>query len=81
VAGVQQQLHPITNQTEDAMKNRLPPDPEKMNHKRATWAAAALNAFKSITGTDEADALGDLLCDLMHWSDRNRFYLGSCRDK
>ena len=25
------------------------------------------------TGTDLEDSLGDLLCDLMHWSDRNQF--------
>jgi len=23
------------------------------------------------TGTDLEDSLGDLLCDLMHWADRN----------
>ena len=26
-----------------------------------------------MTGTDYEDALGDLLCDLMHWSDRSNF--------
>jgi hypothetical protein len=50
-----------------------PPDPEKMNDSRAEWAAASLRHFQSCTGTDFDDALSDLLCDLMHWSDRNGF--------
>ncbi len=49
----------------------LPPDPEETNDHRAEWAAAALHEFQRITGTEDEDALGDLLCDLMHWSDRN----------
>ena len=53
------------------MTKPLPPDPENMNDKRAQWAAAALREFGRITGTDDEDALGDLLCDLMHWCDRN----------
>jgi hypothetical protein len=53
------------------MPKSLPPDPENMNDQRAAWAAAALQAFRYITGTDEEDALGDLLCDLMHWCDRS----------
>jgi hypothetical protein len=44
-----------------------------MNDNRAEWAAEALRQFQSITGTDDEDALGDLLCDLMHWSDRNNY--------
>ena len=51
----------------------LPPDPEEMNDARAEWAAAALRHFQCITGTDFEDAPGDLLCDLMHWADRNSF--------
>ncbi len=51
----------------------LPPDPEKMNGDRAEWAAAALRQFQCATGCDYEDSLGDLLCDLMHWSDRNNF--------
>jgi len=51
----------------------IPPDPENMNNDRAEWAAAALRHFQCITGTEYEDALGDLLCDLMHWSDRNDF--------
>jgi hypothetical protein len=50
---------------------RLPPDPENMNDARADWAATALRCFARETGTDDEDALTDLLCDLMHWSDRH----------
>jgi len=55
------------------MTRPLPPDPENMNARRAAWAAAAVTEFQRITGTDDQDALGDLLCDLMHWSDRNDY--------
>jgi hypothetical protein len=55
------------------MKKKLPPGPEGMNEERAEWAGAALRHFQWITGTDYEDALGDLLGDLMHWSDRNNF--------
>ena len=63
------------------MTQRLPPDPENMNDKRAAWAAAALRRFQQVTGTDDEDSLGDLLCDLMHWSDRNNcdFEAALCR--
>lgn len=52
---------------------QLPPDPERRNGDRAAWAATALKAFREATGTDEEDSLGDLLTDLMHWSDREGF--------
>jgi len=55
------------------MTKRLPPDPENMNDDRAEWAAASLRHFQCTTGADYDDALTDLLCDLMHWSDRNDF--------
>ena len=54
-------------------RRKLPPDPEAMNDKRAEWAAVALRHFESVTGCDDEDSLGDLLGDLMHWSDRNNF--------
>jgi hypothetical protein len=54
-------------------KRKLPPDPENLNGDRAEWAGAALRHFQCVTGTDYEDALGDLLCDLMHWCDRNNF--------
>lgn len=55
------------------MTKKLPPDPEDMNARRAHWAASALADFQHSTGTDNEDALCDLLGDLMHWSDRNNF--------
>jgi len=51
----------------------LPPDPEGMNDKRAEWASRAITAFQDATGTEDEDALGDLLTDLMHWADRNQY--------
>ena len=50
---------------------KLPADPDGMNDERADWAASALEAFQSVTGTEPETALTDLLCDLMHWCDRN----------
>ena len=50
--------------------NHLPPDPDGQNNDRAKWAQVAIDAFQAETGTDECDALGDLLADLMHLSDR-----------
>lgn len=52
---------------------RLPPDPENMNLGRADAAAVALRQFCLRTGCDYEDSLGDLLCDLMHWSGRENF--------
>lgn len=54
-------------------KPDLPPDPDGMNDRRAAWAGRAIAAFREATGTDEEDALGDLLADLIHWSDRSNF--------
>jgi hypothetical protein len=54
-------------------RKKLPPDPERMNGDRAEWAAAALRHFQCATGTDYEDASCDLICDLMHWCDRNGF--------
>jgi hypothetical protein len=34
-----------------------------------------------VTGTDEEDALGDLLADLMHWADRRNFDFGLALDR
>lgn len=48
----------------------LPPDPEGMNDDRAGWADTAIAAFRKATGTDEADAVSDLIADLRHWCDR-----------
>jgi hypothetical protein len=54
-------------------KPDLPPDPEGMNEKRASLAGAALALFMSETGSDEEDALGDFLAELMHWADRSPY--------
>ena len=53
------------------MSKRLPADPEGMNDARSDWADSALEAFQGRTGTEPEDAVADLLCDLMHWCDRN----------
>lgn len=47
------------------------PDPDGQNKDRAEWAGVGIAAFQSITGTDDCDALKDLLCDLMHYCDEN----------
>jgi len=62
------------------MIQKLPPDPEGMNDSRAEWAGAALSSFMMVTGTDEEDALGDLLADLMHWADRNGYDFDAALD-
>jgi hypothetical protein len=49
----------------------MPPDSDGMNDKRTHWAFVALMAFMAETGTDREDAVCDLVCDLMHWCDRN----------
>lgn len=54
-------------------QSALPPDPEDMNDNRAAWANIAVRAFQAETGTDDEDALSDLLADLMHWSDRKNY--------
>jgi len=52
------------------MKN-LPPDPDNMNCNRARWAGAALSAFETAVGDKNGASICDLLCNLMHWCDRN----------
>jgi hypothetical protein len=59
----------------------LPPDPEGKNGDRAEWAAAAIRHFQCITGTDWEDAVADLLCDLMHFCDRQNFNFGKELDR
>ncbi len=55
------------------MTKTLPPDPHNRNNERAECAGEALRQFQLVTGADEEDALGDLLCNLLHWCDRNHF--------
>jgi hypothetical protein len=60
---------------------KLPPDPEEMNDKRAAWAGSSLRTFIDETGVDQEDALGDLLCNLMHWSDRHDYDFDAALDR
>jgi hypothetical protein len=53
--------------------NRLAPGPDQLNGARAARAGHAVEAFQRATGTDDADALDDLLADHMHWADRADF--------
>jgi hypothetical protein len=47
---------------------------EPNNRDRAEWAATALGAYhQCVTGTGRCDAVADLLCDLMHFCDRESF--------
>jgi len=43
------------------------------NYDRADWAETAVECFEDATGTDREDALCDLLCNLMHFADREGF--------
>jgi hypothetical protein len=52
-------------------EDKLPADPDGKNDARAQWASAAFTAFMEATGTDLEDAPIDLICDIMHWCDRN----------
>ena len=63
------------------MKRTVPADPENLNDDRAAWGAAALATFMQATGTDEEDALADLLADLMHWTDRNDYDFDAALDR
>jgi hypothetical protein len=51
------------------------------NNQRAEWAAAALKHFQTLTGTDHADSLADLLCDIHHWCDRENTNFQSALDR
>jgi hypothetical protein len=55
------------------MKKRLPPDPEKQNDDRATWAKSAVCTFQTETRAEDESAVADLLCDLMHLADRENW--------
>ncbi len=55
----------------------MKPDPEGMNDDRASWAGHAVESFGQITnmiaaGEENDTILCDLLCDLMHWCDREK---------
>jgi hypothetical protein len=53
-----------------AKKKALPPDPDGINDKRAEWARRAVATFQRETGVEAALAVGDLLANLMHLTDR-----------
>lgn len=59
----------------------LPPDIDGMNDDRSRWAKSALRAFMDCTGVDYEDALGDLLCDLMHLADHEPFDFQAALDR
>lgn len=42
-------------------------DIDGMNADRSEWARQAVEAFQCAVGTDDEDAVGDLLCNLMHF--------------
>lgn len=52
-----------------------------LNDCRANNAGAALKTFIEQSDTDYPDSLGDLLCDLMHWSDRHNFDFQAAMDR
>ncbi len=52
-------------------KRKFPPDPERKNGARAEWAAQVVAKFQELTGVEDEYALGDLICDLGHFADRN----------
>lgn len=43
-----------------------------MNKIRAERGEELVSLYESLTKTDREDALGDLLCDLMHWAKENK---------
>ncbi|MGA3101405.1 MAG: hypothetical protein ABSD61_06060 [Terracidiphilus sp.] len=51
------------------------------NKDRAERAAAALRHHQSFTGSLDEDSLGDLLCDLHHWCDRENGNFESALDR
>src|SRR5580765_3673833 len=53
-------------------KPQLPPDPDGMNDDRAAWADECIYLMSELTGCEPGqEALGDLMCNLFHWGDRN----------
>jgi hypothetical protein len=68
---------------EGTLKNfrNLPPDPDGKNDHRAAWAGAALATFMQVTGSEKEDALGDVLTDLMHYSDRHNYDFDAALDR
>ena len=61
--------------------NRLSPDPQRLNVRRARRAAAALAAYRRRTGADPEGAVSDLLTDLMHWCDQSGHAFAEALDR
>lgn len=59
---------------------KLPPDPDGQNNDRAQWAEAAVLAFIAETRSEPQTALYDLLCDLMHYCDREPSPFGESQE-
>lgn len=55
--------------------------PEPTNADRAERAESVILTYMAITGTDLEDALGDLLCDLMHWADAEDFWFDAAMER
>jgi hypothetical protein len=51
------------------------------NLQRAVRAEQALIAFRKLASCDWEDCLGDLLCDLMHWSNASNFDFDAALDR
>lgn len=67
---------------DEAAPMPLDVDEEGKNDDRAEWARQALETFQAATGTDDCDAIGDLIADLAHLCDREGERFGwSVRDK
>jgi len=54
---------------------------EVTNLQRTVWAEAALTTFREATRCDLEDALGDLLCDLMHWAVFSKYDFEAALDR
>lgn len=52
-------------------KDNLPPDPEKMNEHRANRANSMMQEFWHSTDDVPEQPFAEILCDFMHWADRN----------
>ena len=52
-------------------------DVDGMNRMRAAWAAQAVKAFLNECGTDDGDAIPDLICDLLHLANQKRRRYGT----
>jgi hypothetical protein len=60
----------------------IEPAPERVtNAHRAKWAEACVSVFIQHTGCDDEDALGDLLCDLMHFAHQRDYDLPAALDR